>query len=218
MRPPPTSLYAVYQTEQPIPLSFLQYQQSENTSGRITAYNFQFIRGPIFLSNAYSLPADQTILVVSSHFLAHHSPVLVEDLGYVPLDTITIRRIETERRLHVQFSWTLCRLGPSARAALVQFLPTDSTQIVSFILIKRESLAFEDYVGNRNSEGSIWRVDDDGVFNPKDFKIVAAFDSLGTLSIARSWAGPEGDNAAFYSVVGKRLVPILEVYRYWVPE
>jgi hypothetical protein len=88
---------------------------------------------------------------------------------------------------------------------------------VSFILIKRESLAFEDYIGNRNEEGSIWRVDDDGVFNPKDFKVIAAFDSLGSLSIARSWAGPEGDNAVFYSVVGKRLVPILEAYRYWLP-
>jgi hypothetical protein len=218
MRPAPASLYAVYQTDQPVALTFLQDQQSENTSGRITARNFQFISGPVFLSKAHSLPANQTILVVSSGFLAHHSPLLVDDLGYVPLDTLTIRRIEAERGLQVQFSWTLCGIGPSARAALVQFLPTDSTQVVSFILIKSESLAFEDYVGSRNNEGSVWRVDDDGVFNPKDFKIIAAFDSLGTLSVAHSWAGQEGDNAGFYSAVGKHLVSVLEAYRYWVPQ
>ncbi|HCA81876.1 MAG TPA: hypothetical protein DEP53_19260 [Bacteroidetes bacterium] len=217
-RPAPTSLYAVCQTEQPIPLSFLRHQQAENRSGRITARNFQSIPGPIFLSHEYSLPPDQTILIVSSHFLAHHRPLLVGDLGCVPLDTMTIRRIETERRLRVQFSWTLCRLGPSARMALVQYLPADSAQLVSLVLIRTESLAFEDYIGDRSEEGSVWRVDDGGAFNPHEFRIIAAFDSVGSLSIARSWAGQEGDNAVLYSVVGKQLVPILTAYRYWAPE
>jgi len=102
--------------------------------------------------------------------------------------------------------------------ALVQYLPADSAQLVSLVLIRTESLAFEDYIGDRSEEGSVWRVDDGGAFNPHEFRIIAAFDSVGSLSIARSWAGQEGDNAVLYSVAGKQLVPILTAYRYWAPE
>lgn len=217
-KPVPPRLYAVYGAQVPISISFLRFQEPVDGTGRITADKFSSITGYVFLDPSAQLPSDQTILVVDSAFLVSHVPLEVHDLGYVPLDSSTVQRIETLRQLRVQSSWTIARLGQVARASLVLFYPSDSTQILSLALIESDAVSFEDHISDRYEEQSKWRVDDGGEFDPQYYVVTAAFDSMGTCSLVRSWAGPEGDNSVLYTESNGRLVPVLEAYRYWVPE
>lgn len=217
-RPLRQKFYAVYKTDSPIQLTFIRSQQPEVETSRITADHFSRIAGPLFIDASSQLPSDETVLVVDSSFLESHRPLALLPANQFKLDGSTVIRIENARHLKIQSSWPMCRLGTLALASLVLFHPSDSTQILSLVLVKPDGLSFADYVADVDDDVSKWRVDDGGEFDPQYYVITSAFDSAGTLFIVRNWAGPEGGNSALYSESKGRLLPILEGYRYWVPE
>jgi hypothetical protein len=84
------------------------------------------------------------------------------------------------------------------------------------VLITKDRIVFEDYKGSTTGTDSIWRVDDGGIFNPRDFEIVAAFRSPHGYELVRAWAGPEGESTVLLREEGAVFSNVLTQYRYWV--
>ncbi len=175
------------------------------------------MEGMVFRSPSGRLPSGGTVLVADSEFLSSHRILAVESRGAEMLDPPALSRIESERNLKAKRGWTIAAVGGGSSAALVEFFPRGDTAILTFVLITPHGDAFEDYPGSVEKTSSRWRVDDEGSPDPGAFSVVAAFDSSGTIMLARTWAGPEGETATLLRADGSRLVPCVESYRYWAP-
>jgi hypothetical protein len=99
---------------------------------------------------------------------------------------------------------------------LTQFFPQGNSNIASLALITKERIVFENYQENTKDANSIWRVDDGGILDPRDFKILAAFQSPYGYELVRAWAGPEGENSVLLREDGAIFLTVLTQYRYWV--
>jgi hypothetical protein len=214
---PPRKLYAILSSGGKCLLNFVEKRTGKpGDTGRQTAKNFDNLGGVVFQTSSECLTGGQTIVLIDPDFLDKHKPVPVKPSELSPLNTPDIFRVEALRKLTIKSSWNLASLGSDATIALVQFFPEGNSNIASLVLVTKEHIVFEDYAGNAKSANSVWRVDDGGVFNPRDFQILAAFRSPQGFELIRAWAGPEGENSALLREDGGKFLKILEQYRYWV--
>lgn len=193
-------------------------KESEHSTHRQIASNFQETGGNLFYVESESLTPGQTYLIVSGRYLANHQPLHLALKHYTPLDSTAIERISRARARAIRQSWHLASLDTIGEIAIVMFEQNDTNPLASLVVVKKSSLIFEDYVGDASSEGSVWRVDDGGEFGAKAISIIAAFQSTDGIELARIWAAFEGENTEFLRQSFNRFVPVLDYYRYWVPE
>jgi hypothetical protein len=216
--PIPREMFAVSSSGELLSFQRLRKQKASPTNtDRYTAPNFNKLPGWVFQSNQAGNPG-KTILLVSASFLKSHTIVPIHSEQWAPLDSITKRRIESTRGLKINRSWVFASFAHDGRIAIVRFFPGRDTVLASLVLFQNEKLVFEDFAGNARDDETTWRVDDGGVISPDEFSIIAAFDSSGSLKLARTWAGTEGENDAFLGERGSIFSVIDEAYRYWVPE
>lgn len=185
-------------------------------TGRQTAQNFDNMGGVVFQAPNECLAGDRTVVLIDPAHLDRHTPIPVKANTLSPLDDADISRIEAARKFKVQSSWNLASAGTDATIALVQFSPKRNTNIASLVLITKKHIVFEDYRGNTRDSNSVWRVDDGGIFNPRDFQILAAFRTSSGFEIIRAWAGPEGESSALLREEGAKFLTVITQYRYWV--
>ncbi len=211
-------LYAILPSGGKCLLNFVEKRtrKAEDT-GRQTADNFDNLGGVVFQTSSECLKGGRTIVLIESDFLDKHKPIPVKPNMLSPLNNTDISRIESAKKLKSKSSWNLASLSSDATIALVQFFPQGNNTIASLVLITKEHVVFEDYPGNAKDANSVWRVDDGGIFNPRDFQILAAFQSPYGFELIRAWAGPEGENAVLLREEGANFLKVLTQYRYWVP-
>ena len=213
----PHQLYAISSSGGKCSLNFVEKRtRKPGDTGRQTANNFDNLEGVVFQTSSECLKGGQTIVLIDPNSLDKHKPILVKPSELSPLNTPDIFRVEALRKLTIKSSWNLASLSSDTTIALVQFFPEGNSIIASLVLITKERIVFEDYAGNTKSSNSVWRVDDGGIFNPRDFQILAAFQSPHGFELIRAWAGPEGENSALLQEDGGKFLKMLNQYRYWV--
>lgn len=214
----PHQLYAILPSGEKCLLNFVEKRaRKPEDTGRQTANNFDNIGGVVFQTSHECLIGNRTIILIDPDSLDKHKPIPVKPNALPPLENADISRIETSRKLKIKSSWSLAGLSSNATIALVQFFPQGNSNIACLVLITKEGIVFEDYTGNTKDANSVWRVDDGGIFNPRDFKILAAFQSPYGLELIRAWSGPEGENSVLLREEGATFIKVLTQYRYWVP-
>ena len=213
----PATLSAVLPSGETCQLSFAEKRMNRpGDSGRQTAHNFDNMGGSVFQAGKGCLTGDKTTVLMAPEYLGKHKPILVKPGALSPLDRNDISRIEAAKQLKIKFTWRLAALSPDAMIALVQFLPQGNNNLASLVLITKDRIVFEDYKGSTTDTDSIWRVDDGGIFNPRDFEILAAFRSPHGYELVRAWAGPEGESTVLLREEGAIFSNVLTQYRYWV--
>jgi hypothetical protein len=191
--------------------------ESERSTGRQIAINFENDGGSLFSVDSCILVPDRTYLIVSQQFLLTHNSIHLVRRDYSSLDGTTSNSIAVARALRIQRSWRMVSLGSQGEVATVLFANT-RPPLASLVLFNNGSLMYEDYPGDTTEEESTWRVGDDGMFDGKNIGVVAAFTSPEGVLIARIWQGAEGENAVLLRQSSTGFVPIIDSYRYWVPE
>lgn len=213
----PHQLYAILPSDGKCLLSFVEKRtRKPEDTGRQTANNFDNLGGVVFQTSNECLKGGRTIVLIDPDFLDKHKPIPVKPNALSPLKNTDISRIETVKKLKIQSSWNFASLSSDTTIALVQFFPQGNSKIASLVLITKEHIVFEDYPGDTKNVNSAWRVDDGGIFNPRDFQILAAFQSPYGIELIRAWAGPEGENSALLREDGAKFLKVLTQYRYWV--
>ena len=213
------SYYVVISSGKIFKLDFIEKRgEKKQSTGRQTAGNFNNSGGFLFKSPYIKLDPDKTYLIASSDFLSQHSRLSIEPVPYTPLNAVNIEKIEKVKRKVIKSGWQIGKTDDGIILGLVLFQPGKDTALASLVLIKNELLIVEDYPGNLKDEYSVWRVDDNGEFSPQSINVIALFYSPNGYEIARTWAGEEGENAAFLIQNGNIFRPVKEYYRYWVAE
>lgn len=213
------SYYVVISSGKIFKLDFIEERkEKEKSNGRQTAGNFNNVDGFLFQSPYIKLDPDKTYLIANSNYLSQHSRLSIEPAPYVPLNSDKIEQIEEVKGKHIKSSWQIGKTNDGIILALVLFQPENDTALASLVLMKNDLFVFEDYPGNLKDEYSVWRVDDNGEFNPQSINVAALFYSFDGYEIARIWAGEEGEYTVFLIQYGNVLKPIKKYYRYWVAE
>ncbi|MEJ2615845.1 MAG: hypothetical protein P8Z35_12880 [Ignavibacteriaceae bacterium] len=200
-------------------LEFVEERGEEKQStGRQISSNFNNVGGYLFQSPYIKLDPDKTYLIADSNYLSQHTRLSIEPVSYTPLTTNNIEKIEEVKGKQIKSNWQLGKTDDGIILALVLFQPGKDTALASLVLIKNNLFVFEDYPGNLKDEYSVWRVDDNGEFNPQSINVIALFHSPDGYEIARTWAGEEGESSVFLVQRENVFNPVKEYYRYWVAE
>ncbi len=213
------SYYAVMSSGKIFKLDFIEERGEEKEStGRQTAGNFNNSGGFLFKSPYIKLGSSKTYLIADSNYLAQHVRLSIEPVSYLPLASNNINRIKDIKEKKIKSSWQIGKTDSDIILALILFQPDRDTALASLTLMKDDLLISEDYPGNLKDEYSVWRTDDEGVFNPESINVLALFYSEDGFEIARTWAGEEGENSVFLLQEGDIFKPVIEYYRYWAAE
>lgn len=217
--PPARPYFAALPNGDLVPLRFVGLQtESKHGTGRHIQSNFGNLGGALFETMDAKLVPDGTYLVVSGHFLSNHRPIPLRALDTVPFDSSWSARVRLERGRELERTWRRHGLDSIGEIGLVLFHRTRDEALASLVAAWGGKLHYEDYPGNISDTESIWRVDDGGVFSPRDISCIAAFRSPTGIMLARTWSGGEGESSALLRDSLGRLVPTLESYRYWSPQ
>jgi hypothetical protein len=213
------SYYVIISSGKIFKLDFIEKREErkENT-GRQTDSNFSNLGGYLFKSQYIKLEPDNTYLIADSNFLSRNVPLPLEPVPHNSLSKNEIKRIEGVKRKIIKSSWEVGKTDDGLMLALILFQPENDTALASLVLIKNDLYVFEDIPGNLKNEHSVWRVDDGGEFEAESINVLALFDSRDGYAIARNWAGEEGENSVLLIQKGNVFKPLMENYRYWMPE
>jgi hypothetical protein len=202
-----------------LPLRYVEHRrESKQSTDRQTMNNFRNTGGTVFLVESRTLIPDKTYLVVSSKFLTQHCPLRLIENDRPDVDSVMIERITRRRGRSIQKSWPIGILDTFGPIVVVWFGNEGDHPLASLIVVQRDSLIFEDYIGDESREGSIWRVDDGGEFFGDAINVIAAFSSPEGIVLARTWGGAEGENDELLQQSKDRFFSLVDSYRYWVPE
>lgn len=204
--------FAILPSGDVIPLEHPRHRKKvPSWNGRETASEFDAAPGVVFDVPERRLEADATYLVVDSIFLTTHTPLAVAPRLCLEIspDSLSTQSILPGRP---EQAWRLARMDGASVTAM-RF--AGSPPLAGLTLISGDSAWTEALPGAASDSQSVWRVDDEGNFDGCAFTIRAAFVSKAGISVARSWAGPEGESSVLLRPDSARLVPVLKGYRYW---
>ena len=115
--------------------------------------------------------------------------------------------------------WILADFGEYGQLVLVEFAPRGMDYLMSFVLAKPGSnYKWYDFAAVSEDGDSVWRVDDGGEVYPQAFPVTWAALTDQGLTMAISWAGPEGEGTFYLWEDEAELgyLPPMD-YRYWAP-
>ena len=213
------SYYVVISSGKIFKLDFVEERgEKKQSTGRQTAGNFNNSGGYLFHSPYIKLDPDKTYLIANSDYLSQHTRLSIEPVPYLPLNSDKVEQIEEVKGKQIKSSWQIGKTDDGIILALVLFQPVKDTAFASLVLMENDLSVFDDYPGNLKDEYSVWRVDDNGEFNPQSINVIALFHSPDGYEIARTWAGEEGENSVYLIQKENVFKPIIEYYRYWAAE
>lgn len=122
-------------------------------------------------------------------------------------------RIAAVRGRGVTHCWTRAReAAPGGVAVLLaDFARQGTSALASLVVVDGDRLIFLEMPGNYSGEGglSVWRVEDEGIFNPHHFRVVLLARRGNALVLATSWAGAEGTVLGLSQSEGDLFRPII---------
>jgi hypothetical protein len=92
--------------------------------------------------------------------------------------------------------WRLGRTPSNAELLAAQYATIDTNALASLVVMREGSLLFQDLPAvDRGDSGSVWRVDDGGIFRPQALNVLFVAELPHAYAMAIEWEGPEGHYA-----------------------
>jgi hypothetical protein len=193
---PSAILGALCSTGIALPVRYERRQARQpNDNGRQVASNFSKERGDLFRVLRHSAPPDETCyLSPDSALLASARTATVRE----PSDcsSMQISRIAAVKGRQVIHCWRIAGGPDNLEVLAVQFANIDSSALGSLAVVGDTSMSFKDFPATyRGPDESTWRVDDGGLFSPRDFEILFFATRSNRYAMAFTWAGAEGESS-----------------------
>jgi hypothetical protein len=163
-------------------------------TGRQHAANFVHQAGERFVVTAGRAAPDASCYLTADSVLA--TAVLPPAATKAPVcpPALRARLAEAEARA-VQGCWPLPAVAPGVTVALAQFVTVGREALAVMAVLDHDTLRLDRHPATVERLGQdLWRVDDQGVFHPEDFRVLFAARRSGALVVAVSWLGAEGEN------------------------
>jgi hypothetical protein len=163
-------------------------------TGRQHAANFVHQAGERFVVTAGRAAPDASCYLTADSVLA--TAVLPPAATKAPVcpPALRARLAEAEARA-VQGCWPLPAVAPGVTVALAQFVTVGREALAVMAVLDHDTLRLDRHPATVERLGQdLWRVDDQGVFHPEDFRVLFAARRSGALVVAVSWMGAEGEN------------------------
>lgn len=188
------------------------------TSHRQVADNFGNEPGDVFQPEGGTAAPNETC------YLATDSMVLRIIAARRTLDRTTCRGAEAASLVRlasreVLNCWHLAAMEGGVQFVPVHFANVDTSALAAVALVQDSVLLFYALPGQYGGPGeSIWRVDDDGVFDPDAIRLLFAARLPQGHAVAFVWAGAEGesDRLVVADSTGHAQSAVV-AYRYWSP-
>lgn len=163
-------------------------------TGRQHAANFVHQAGERFVVTAGRAAPDASCYLTADSVLA--TAVLPPAATKAPVcpPALRARLAEAEARA-VQGCWPLPAVAPGVTVALAQYVTVGREALAVMAVLDHDTLRLDRHPATVERLGQdLWRVDDQGVFHPEDFRVLFAARRSGALVVAVSWMGAEGEN------------------------
>jgi hypothetical protein len=210
------------------PISFERMQQDDGTGrGRQSHFTFDHLEGLVFaLKGGSSLSEGATCFLAADSFAQSLSVTATDSLRprtWPPempaCDAQLAVRIASYRRRAVAGCWRL--VAPRAPQApvvvAVLFARQGNDGLASIVVVDDTRLIFADQPGDYSREGSVWRVDDDGKFDPAWLNVLLLARRGTKAILAFGWIGAEGTVLRLLESDGDRFRELLRDYWYQAP-
>jgi hypothetical protein len=189
-----------------------------NDNGRQVASNFHNEKGDVFRVLQQKAPPDKTCyLSGDSALLTNGRAVTMRE----PADcsAAQVSRLAAAKGRQVIHCWDIATAPKHLEVIAVQFANIDSSALASLAVVGDSALSCKDFPAiYHGSDGSTWRVDDGGVFSPKDFDILFVSAQPYGYVMAFAWAGEEGESGELVVAdSGGAFRTLTKGYRYWSP-
>jgi hypothetical protein len=189
-----------------------------NDNGRQVASNFRNEKGDVFRVIQEKAPPDKTCyLLRDSALLASARTATMRE----PSDCspVQVSRLAAAKGRHVIHCWRIAAAPTDLEVLAVQFANIDSSALGSLAVVGDGSLLFKDFPAvYHGPDESTWRVDDEGVFSPKDFDILFVAAMPYGYVMAITWAGAEGESCELLIADSAGVFRTLtKAYRYRAP-
>lgn len=202
-----------------IKIAFQRMQKKKaGDIGRDTDNNFDKMSGAVFRvtepKKILSTKWDNYCFIFHDDFMRKYELLTPKPMGNIPLRQVTLQRIEKAKNREIDEAWFLAQLDADTGVAMVKFAAQGKNELMSFVLIQKNALYFDDHPAIAQG-GSTWRLDDDGELDPKIINIVFGYKNGADFALGYAWPGTEGQNlflVEFYK--DKKSKKITEDYFY----
>jgi hypothetical protein len=192
--------------------------RQSNDNGRQVASNFRNEKGDVFRVVQQKAPPDKTCyLSGDSALLADARVVMVREPA--ECSAAQASRLAAAKARRVIHCWDIASAPMHLEVVAVQFANIDSSALASLAVVGDSAVLFKDFPAiYHGPDGSTWRVDDGGVFSPKDFDILFVAALPYGYVIAITWAGEEGESGELLLAdAAGAFRTLTKGYRYWSP-
>lgn len=163
-------------------------------TGRQRADNLPHQAGERFVVTAGRATPDASCYLTADSVLvsAVIVPVALAPTGCP--SALTARLAEAVGRA-VQGCWPRAAVAPGGMVAMAQYVTVGREALAVLAVADADTLRLDRYPATVERPGQdLWRVDDQGVLHPEEFRVLFAARRRGALVVAVSWMGAEGEN------------------------
>jgi hypothetical protein len=187
------------------PITFERRQLADGKgNGRQHSHQFEHLDGLVFkVTDNARLPEHEACFLASDAF--------AKSLTVVPVVSLTRRswppetpacnpsltkEIASRRKRAAARCWAIAESPAQAgiQVALVEFARQGKDALASLVVVDGRTTVFADHQGDASRTDSVWRVDDGGVLNPAQFRVVFLARRGVAWVVAVSWQAPEGES------------------------
>ena len=202
----------------PVRFDRKQVRQPHDNARQVSS-NFVNEAGDVFALIQERAPSDKTCYLTSDSvlFAAARAATVREASTCAPAQVARVTVIKAREVIRCSL---IARTSNALEVLAIQFVNVDSSALASLVVVVADtSFLFRDFPAvYRNGGESTWRVDDEGVFSPKDFDVLFVDTLPYGVVMAFTWAGPEGESDELLLADSTRQFRTLHTsYRYWSP-
>lgn len=195
---------------------------------RDSSHFFDILTGQVFDVVDGNANDDETCLLVTAAFLESRQPlpfakpVRDDEAAKAPGEECAASTkewlVKAGGRAVVRCA-VLSTIAGHGRFVAVEYEPRERDFLAALVLESADRLAGMELPASGDRPAGVWRVDDDGEFEPGNFELLFALQSKVTsqIELGYSWIGAEGLSLHLIRDSGRKFVDVRSGYRYQAP-
>jgi hypothetical protein len=203
------------------PITFERRQLADGKgNGRQHSYQFEHLDGLVFrVTDDARLPEHDACFVAPDPFAKALTVVPVVSLTRkswppeTPACSASLtKELASRRKRAVAHCWAIAESPAlaSTQVALVEFARQGKDALASLVVVDGRTTVFADQQGDASRNEGVWRVDDGGVLNPAQLRVVFLARRAGAWVFAVSWQAAEGESLMLFESVGDTFHQLLQ--------
>ncbi|MWC30593.1 hypothetical protein [Paenibacillus sp. MMS18-CY102] len=210
---------AICEPNKPFAIVHSGYQAGDGKgTGRQTAANFTHEAGALFYTMWGSKAANnQSCIISTTEAWSGYTFLPYKTAKGEKLSGVTVKRIEKIRQRKAIQHERIGTIGKDTVVAVVQFEPRKGENpLAGIVLVTPDTTILLDLPGN-NDSNSTWRVDDGGVIEASQFRVIASAKAASGYALGLEWFGAEGNSIYVLKQTGRRFEQVEHQGRYMSP-